>query len=54
MGEHNEATETKDVEHDAAMDLKAHESVRAGDAMLTEGRGGETQRGLKSRHIQFL
>lgn len=54
MGEYNDVVDTKDVEHDAATNLKMQESVRAGDAMLTEGRAGETKRGLKSRHIQFL
>lgn len=54
MREHDEYTETKDVEYGAATNLKAQQSVQAGDGMLTEGRGGQTQRGLKSRHIQFL
>lgn len=30
------------------------EKQSPGEAILTQGRGGETQRGLKSRHIQFL
>lgn len=30
------------------------EKQSPGEAVLTQGRGGETQRGLKSRHIQFL
>lgn len=33
---------------------EANEKQSPGEAILTQGRGGETQRGLKSRHIQFL
>lgn len=46
--------EAKDVDSEAQHELKAQDSVVAGDAMLTAGHGGETQRGMKSRHIQFL
>lgn len=34
--------------------LEEQKPVTASDAMLTQGHDGQTQRGLKSRHIQFL
>ena len=43
--------DSKDLDNEArGVDSKAV----PGDAILTEGHGGQTQRGLKSRHIQFL
>jgi len=54
MGYENGVDEAKAYDYEAQSGLEKEESVVPGDAMLTEGRGGQTQRGLKSRHIQFL
>jgi hypothetical protein len=54
MGYGNGVDEAKAHDYEAQSGIEKEESVVPGDAMLTEGRGGQTQRGLKSRHIQFL
>lgn len=43
-----------DVQDVDVQSQEADEKQLPGEAILTQGRGGETQRGLKSRHIQFL
>jgi len=54
MGTEHGVGKAKIFDYEAQSGLEKEESVVPGDAMLTEGRGGQTQRGLKSRHIQFL
>jgi len=54
MGDEHGVGEAKPYDYEAQSGLEKEESVVPSDAMLTEGRGGQTQRGLKSRHIQFL
>lgn len=54
MGYEIGADEPKAYDYEAQSGLEKEGSVVPDDAMLTEGRGGQTQRGLKSRHIQFL
>lgn len=54
MKEENSSAEAGYIDAEAQDDLKAGNSGHTGDAMLTAGHGGETQRGMKSRHIQFL
>ena len=54
MGIEHGVDKAKIFDYEAQSGLEKEESVVPGDAMLTEGRGGQTQRGLKSRHIQFL
>lgn len=54
MGHENVVDEAEIYDYEAQSGFEKEEAVVPGDAMLTEGHGGETQRGLKSRHIQFL
>lgn len=54
MKSENTAAEAKGADYEVESGLEKQESVIAGDTMLTQGRGGQTERGLKSRHIQFL
>jgi len=54
MGYENVVDEAETYDYEAQSGFEKEEAVVPGDAMLTEGHGGETQRGLKSRHIQFL
>lgn len=54
MGNDNVISGARSHDYEAQYGLTKEESVVADDAMLVEGRGGQTQRGLKSRHIQFL
>ncbi|KAK5941647.1 hypothetical protein PMZ80_005596 [Knufia obscura] len=54
MGNDNVISGARAHGYEAQYGLTKEESVVPDDAMLVEGRGGQTQRGLKSRHIQFL
>lgn len=49
-----QAEKTDFVRDVDAESQEVDEKQSKGEAILTQGRGGETQRGLKSRHIQFL
>lgn len=43
-----------DADYHGQDDIEVEKSSFNAAINLAEGRGGETQRGLKSRHIQFL